>query len=49
MITEQWAAVFHVLHEDQQEKLWDILLDEEKEIVNKYKHYKNLNDSIKRK
>ncbi|WP_285863763.1 hypothetical protein [Lederbergia lenta] len=35
-----WAKKFHSLNEDQKERLWSILIEEEREIVNSYKNYR---------
>lgn len=41
-VNKGWAKMFHKLNEDQKERLWDILNSHEKNIVNSFKHYRNV-------
>jgi phosphoserine phosphatase len=43
MVDKEWAKRFHEeLEEDAKERVWNILTDEEKKIVNDYKFYKDV-------
>lgn len=41
-VNEEWAESFFRLRENQKESLWSVLLDQEKEIVNKFRFYKDI-------
>jgi|GEM_PF-5564116 len=49
MVNKEWAKRFHEeLEEDAKERLWNILTDEERKIVNDYKFYKDVSCKINR-